>query len=164
VIFDMFWHDIGNRACATQIKHKNGRALFSTRGEIRLCSQGTILVPLRQSYKMQIINKTIKISSIYWPHLGLKLKNPLDFSTSCDQHLPGSFLPSPRGNTLGTRLKPSYYWLITHIKMLSKIVALTYVYSEPSTDKLFLLCYVTLHKSVYTAGSPLYIFSKLPAI
>jgi hypothetical protein len=105
-----------------------------------------------------------KLYCIYWPHLGLKLKNPLDFSRSCDQHLPGSFLPSPRGNTLGTRLKPSYYGLITHIKMLSKIAALTYVYSEPSTDKLFLLCYVTLHKSVYTAGSRLYIFSKLPAI
>ena len=29
------------RACATQTKHKNGRALFSMRGEIRLCSQGT---------------------------------------------------------------------------------------------------------------------------
>ena len=31
----------GNRACSTEIKHKNGRALiFSTRGEIRLCYQG----------------------------------------------------------------------------------------------------------------------------
>jgi hypothetical protein len=39
------WHVstyIGNRAWSTEMKHKNGRALFSTWGEIRLCSQGNI--------------------------------------------------------------------------------------------------------------------------
>jgi hypothetical protein len=35
---------------------------------------------------------------------GLLIKNLLDFSRSRDQRLPGSFLPSPRGKTLGTRL------------------------------------------------------------
>ena len=35
------------------------------------------------------------------------IKNLLDFSRSRDQRLPRSFLPSPRGKTLGTRL--AYY-------------------------------------------------------
>jgi hypothetical protein len=37
----MFWHNIGNRACSTEIKHEYCRALFSMRGEIRLCYHGT---------------------------------------------------------------------------------------------------------------------------
>jgi hypothetical protein len=34
--------------------------------------------------------------------------------------------------------KSSYYGLIIYIKMFETIVLLTYVYSEPSTDKVFL--------------------------
>jgi hypothetical protein len=40
---------------------------------------------------------------------------------------------------------PSYYVLIIYIKMFEKIVGWTYVYNELSTDKVFLLCYVTLY-------------------
>jgi hypothetical protein len=45
---------------------------------------------------MQIINYTIKIiqiSNVYWPDLGLLIKNLLDFSRSRDQRLPGFLLP-----------------------------------------------------------------------
>jgi hypothetical protein len=44
---------------------------------------------------------------IHGAYLGLLIKNLLDFSRSRDQRLPGSFLPSPRGKTLGTRLVKS---------------------------------------------------------
>jgi hypothetical protein len=39
--------------------------------------------------------------------------------------------------------KSSYNVLIIYIKMFETIVVLTYVHSEPSTDKVFLLCYIT---------------------
>jgi hypothetical protein len=31
--------------------------------------------------------------------------------------------------------------------MFETITVFTYVYSEPSTDKVFLLCYITLHNA-----------------
>jgi hypothetical protein len=43
--------------------------------------------------------------------------------------------------------KPSYYLLIIYIKMFETIVVLTYVYSEPSTDKVYLLCDITLYNA-----------------
>jgi hypothetical protein len=58
--------------------------------------------------KLKIKLKIIQISNIYWiPQLGLLIENLLDFSRSRDQRLPGSFLPWPRGKTLGTRLGKS---------------------------------------------------------